>query len=328
MDKQFVRDLAPNARVESTFAVRASALAPFRNKPGQYLNVTLADRTGEILARVWDNAAELAPVLSPGNIVRVRGRVDEYQGKLQLIVEQAETCESSRVELAEYLPASKRDAAEMMEEVDAAVGEVADPHLSALLGAFFGDAAFRTRFASAAGAKSLHHAFLSGLLEHTVSVLRILLALNESHPQLDRDLLITGALLHDIGKIEELDTATVIEYTDSGRLLGHTVITDRMVWERIRAIDGFPRQRADLLMHMLLSHHGQKEYGAPIVPMTAEACALHYADNLDAHVQHFSHIVEEGAGSGNRWSDYQRLFDRYIYIGDAGVPAQDADDGT
>ncbi len=327
MEKQFVTDLAPNARVESTFAVRSSALAPFRNKPGKYLNVTLADRTGEILARVWDNAESLASVLSPGNIVRVRGRVDEYQGKPQLIVEQADICEQSEVELTDYVPASKRDPMEMMEQVDTAIEEVADAHLRALLHSFFGDAEFRTRFAHAAGAKALHHSFVSGLLEHTVSVLRILLALNETHPQLDRDLLITGALLHDIGKIEELETATVIEYTDSGRLLGHTVLTDRMVHERIRGIEGFPRQLADLLMHMLLSHHGQKEYGAPIVPMTAEACALHYADNLDAHVQHFSHIVEEGTGSGNRWSDYQRLFDRYIYIGDAGTPAQDAADG-
>jgi 3'-5' exoribonuclease len=328
MEKQSVADLAPKARVDSTFAVRSSALAPFRNKPGQYLNATLADRTGEILARVWDNAEELAPILAPGNIVRVRGRVDEYQGKPQLIVEEAETCRSSRVELADYIPASKRDPLEMMEELDAAIGEVANPHLRALLDAFFEDAEFRTRFARAAGAKSLHHAFLSGLLEHTVSVLRILLALNESHPQLDRDLLITGALLHDIGKIEELDTTTVIEYTDSGRLLGHTVMTDRMVCARISRIDGFPQQLADLLMHMLLSHHGQKEYGAPIVPMTAEACALHYADNLDAHVQHFSHVVEEGAGSGNRWSDYQRLFDRYIYIGDAATAGQDTNGGA
>lgn len=328
MEKQFITDLAPNTRVESTFAVRSSALASFRNKPGQYLNITLADRTGEIVGRAWDNAEALAPVLSSGNIVRVIGRVEEYQGKLQVIVQQAEVCEPREVELPDYIPASKRDPMEMMEEVDAAVEQVADPHLQALLRAFFEDTEFRSRFAQAAGAKALHHSFVSGLLEHTVSVLRILLALNESHPQLDRDLLITGALLHDIGKIEELETSTVIEYTDSGRLLGHTVLTDRMVCERMRGIDGFPPQLSDRLMHMLLSHHGQKEYGAPIVPMTAEACALHYADNLDAHVQYFSHIVEEAAGSGNRWSDYQRLFDRYIYVGDAGTPAEDAGNGA
>jgi 3'-5' exoribonuclease len=326
MEKQFVADLVPNTRVESSFVVRSSALASFRNKPGQYLNVALADRTGEILARVWDNAEDLAGTLKPGNIVRIRGRVDEYQGKPQLIIEQAEVCEPRQVDPTDYIPASRRDPMEMMEEVDAAVEQVANPHLKKLLSAFFGDPEFRTRFAQAAGAKALHHSFVSGLLEHTVSVLRILTALHDNHPQLDRDLLVTGALLHDIGKIQELETSTAIEYTDSGRLLGHTVLTDRMVCERIRDIDGFPRQLSDLLMHMLLSHHGQKEYGAPIVPMTAEACALHYADNLDAHVQYFSHVVEQGAGSGNRWSDYQRLFDRYIYIGDAGEPTQGSAD--
>ncbi len=321
MAKQFVADLVANARVESTFAVKSSSLAPFRSKPGKYLNAALADRTGEIAARVWDNAEQLAAVFAPGSVVHVRGRVDEYQGKLQLIVDQATTCDSREIELSDYLVASRRDPLAMMEEVDAAIGEVENLHLQALLQAFFGDPEFRTRFSESAGAKALHHSFVSGLLEHTVSVLRVLLTLHESHPQLDRDLLICGALLHDIGKIEELETTVAIEYTDTGRLLGHTVLTDRMVCDRVQQVEGFPPELSDLLMHMLLSHHGQKEYGAPIVPMTAEACALHYADNLDAHVQYFSHVVEEGAGSGNRWSDYQKLFDRYIYIGDVGEQA-------
>jgi 3'-5' exoribonuclease len=320
VDKQLVADLAVRARVDSTFAVRSQSLAAFRSKPGQYLNLALADRTGEIAGRAWDNAEQLAAICSPGRVVRIRGRVEEYQGKLQLIVEAAEACASSEVDPADYLPCSRRDPLEMMEELDAAAATVGNPPLSALLQAFFGDKAFRRQFAHAAGAKSLHHSFVSGLLEHTVSVLKILWTLQESHPELDRDLLTTAALLHDVGKIEELSTEATIDYTDTGRLLGHTVLTDRMVRERLQGIPEFPKPLADLLMHMLLSHHGQKEYGAPIVPMTAEACALHYADNLDAHVQYFSQVVAESAGSGNRWSDYQRLFDRYIYVGDAGSP--------
>ncbi|MBM3472747.1 MAG: HD domain-containing protein [Armatimonadetes bacterium] len=314
-------DLAPNARVDSSFAVKSRSLASFRNKPGQYLNLTLADRTGEIPARVWDNAERIAECCAPGSVVRVRGRAEEYQGKLQLIVEAAEEVAPGDVDPADYLPCSRRDPLEMMGEVDAAIAAVTDPHLRSLLAAFFGDTAFRNRFAHAAGAKTLHHAFVSGLLEHTVSVMRVLWTLTESHPELDRDLLTAAALLHDVGKIEELTTGVTIDYTDTGRLLGHTVLTDRMVRERLASLPGFPAPLADTLMHMLLSHHGQKEYGAPIVPMTAEACALHYADNLDAHVQYFSQVVAEGAGSGNRWSDYQRLFDRYIYLGDAGASA-------
>ncbi|MBM3499886.1 MAG: HD domain-containing protein, partial [Armatimonadetes bacterium] len=233
----------------------------------------------------------------------------------------------SEIEPTDYLPVSERDPLDMLEEVDGAIAGVQNLHLRALLEAFFQDKAFRRRFAHAAGAKSLHHSFVSGLLEHTVSVVRLLWTLHESHPQLDRDLLTTGALLHDIGKTEELTTGTTIEYTDTGRLLGHTVLTDRMVRERLGGLPDFPESLADLLMHMLLSHHGQKEYGAPIVPMTAEACALHYADNLDAHVQYFSQVVAQSAGAGNRWSDYQRLFDRYIYLGDAGEPPPLAEAG-
>jgi 3'-5' exoribonuclease len=321
VEKQLVSDLAVNARVDSSFAVKSRSLAAFRNKPGQYLNLTLADRTGEIAARAWDNAERIADCCAPGSVVRVRGRAEEYQGKLQLIVEAVEEVAPSEVDPADYLPCSRRDPMEMMEEVDAAIESVTNPHLKALLKAFFSDTGFRNRFAHAAGAKSLHHSFVSGLLEHTVSAMRILWTVRESHPELDRDLLTAGALLHDIGKIEELTTGVTIDYTDTGRLLGHTVLTDRMVRERLAGLPGFPESLADTLMHMLLSHHGQKEYGAPIVPMTAEACALHYADNLDAHVQYFSQVVAEGAGSGNRWSDYQRLFDRYIYLGDAGASA-------
>jgi len=315
MPKQFVADLVPNSRVDSTFVVRSRSFSAFRTKPGQYLNLTLADRTGEIVGRVWDNAEVLAEVLTPGQIVRVSGRVEEFQGKPQLIVAQAEACRDIDPNPADYLAASRRDPMDMMDELQGAIGEVQNPYLNALLRAFFDDPQFRSRFARSAGAKSLHHSFVSGLLEHTLGVVRILKAVNEGHPQLNRDLLITGALLHDIGKTEELSTDTSIEYTDTGRLLGHTVLTDRMVQERMRLVEDFPRPLADLLMHMLLSHHGQKEYGAPIVPMTAEACALHYADNLDAHVQYFSRVIEEGASSGNRWSDYQRLFDRYIFLG-------------
>jgi 3'-5' exoribonuclease len=315
MPKQFVADLVPNSRVDSTFVVRMRSFGAFRTKPGQYLNLTLADRTGEIVGRVWDNAETLAEVLTPGKIVHISGRVEEFQGKPQLIVAQAQPCRDLDIDPADYLAASRRDPMDMMDELQAVMAEVQNPYLQALLRAFFDDPQFRSRFARSAGAKTLHHSFVSGLLEHTLGVVRILKAVNESHPQLNRDLLLAGALLHDIGKIEELTTDTAIEYTDTGRLLGHTVLTDRMVQERIGLVEGFPPPLADLLMHMLLSHHGQKEYGAPIVPMTAEACALHYADNLDAHVQYFSRVVEESAGSGNRWSDYQRLFDRYIFLG-------------
>jgi 3'-5' exoribonuclease len=159
---------------------------------------------------------------------------------------------------------------------------------------------------------------VGGLLEHTVAVVTILLTVHDLHPELDLDLLITAGLLHDLGKLQELALGAAIEYTDRGRLLGHIVLTDRAVRARIEQIPEFPQELDDQLNHILLSHHGQKEYGAPIVPMTPEACALHYADNLDAHVQYFQRAVEQGQASGNSWTEYQRLFDRYLYIGPRG----------
>lgn len=318
MEKQFVSDLAANAAVDSLFAVKSRTLSAFRNKPGQYLTLALADRTGEIMARVWENAEAIAEICVPGRVVRIRGRAEAFQGRLQLIVEKAEPYDPSQVDPRDYLPSSRRDPSEMMGYVEKAVASVSDRHLRGLLELFFHDPSFVERFALAPGSKSLHHSFVSGLLEHTVGVVQLVLAAVESHPALDRDLLTAGGLLHDVGKIDELVMGVTIEYTDTGRLLGHTVLTDRMVRARIAQLPEFPPSLADLLMHMLLSHHGQREYGAPIVPMTAEACALHYADNLDAHVEYFTRVAAEGAASGNRWSDYQRLFDRYIYIGDVG----------
>ncbi len=320
MGKTLVAELNPRQAVDSTFAVRRKSLAPFRNKPGEYLNLLLADRTGEIAARVWDNAAQVSQGFEAGDVIRVQGQVDEYQGRLQLVVKVAQKCDPADVDPSDYVPAGKRDREVLLARVDELIAEVQDKHLRALLEGFFGDPTFGARFASAAGAKALHHSFIGGLLEHTVGVLEILLMVQRVHPELDRDLLITGTLLHDIGKAAELSVSTTIEYTDSGRLLGHTVLTDRMVRQKISQLPDFPEHTADLLMHMVLSHHGKKEFGAPIEPMTPEACALHYADNLDAHVQYFLQVVAEAEGSASRWSDYLRLFDRHIYLGSREPP--------
>jgi len=314
MAKTFVTDLVARQTVDSTFAVRRKSLSPFRNKPGEYLTVLLADRTGEVSGRVWDNAPQVAAAFEVGDVVRVRGRVDEYQGQLQLILQQVEK-HTAEVDPADYVRRSSRDPEALLQRLEAAIAEVEDPHLRGLLESFFGDPAFAARFADAAGAKALHHCFVGGLLEHTVGVLEVLLTVHQQHPELDRDLLIAGTLLHDIGKIEELAVGTSIDYTDTGRLIGHTVLTDRQVRRRIAELPEFPPATADLLMHMILSHHGKREFGAPIEPMTPEACALHYADNLDAHVQYFLQVVAEGEGGASRWSDYLRLFDRHLYLG-------------
>jgi 3'-5' exoribonuclease len=312
-----IADLTVGELVTATYAVKDKSLASFRNKPGQYLSLTLGDASGEITARMWDNAEQAAKLFETGDAVTVRGKVESYRGQMQLVIERLKKADEPSYEQAELLPQSPRDLDEYRERLFQYIEEVRDPRLRTLVDAFFGDEEFLERFCALPGAKALHHAHVGGLLEHTVGVVEILRTVCDIHQELDRDLVIAGALLHDIGKIEELEAGAAFDYTDAGRLVGHIVLTDRMVTDAIEDIEDFPEELANRLTHLLLSHHGQKEYGAPVLPMTTEACALHYADNLDAHVQYFSQVVQAGADSGNRWSDYQRLFDRYIYLGGA-----------
>ncbi len=316
MSKQMIAELSLGDAVSSTFLVNQKSLIDFRNKEGHWLSLVLADRTGTISGRAWDNATALDSLFKPGDVVAVDGRVEEYRGNLQLIINDLRPCAPGEFSKSDFMRSSKRDSAVLIEAVGSFIAMVTNPYLKALLESFFGAPQFIEDFSTAPGAKGLHHSHIGGLLEHTVGVVKILLTVRECHPELDLDMLITGGLLHDIGKLQELTVDVGIDYSDGGRLLGHIIYTDRMVNEAINTINGFPQELADRLCHVLISHHGQKEYGAPVVPMTVEACALHYADNLDAHVQYFQQVVEAGAASGNRWSEYQKLFDRYIYIGD------------
>ncbi|MFQ6133597.1 MAG: 3'-5' exoribonuclease YhaM family protein, partial [Armatimonadota bacterium] len=319
MAKTYIEDLTPGDAVDSSFAVRSKSLQPFRSKPGSYLALTLADKTGEIPARAWDNAEKLAERFEAGEVIRLRGRVDEYQGSAQIIIERLKRLDPDDIDALDYLPTTPKDVEALLERVQEAIGTVEHEHLAALLRAFFDDDGFVRRFAEGPGAKVLHHSYLGGLLEHVVSILDMCETVCRLHPQLDRDLMMTGAILHDVGKLEELHFGTTIDYTDMGRLVGHVILTDRMVKERLATLPDFPAELEEVLAHLLLSHHGAREWGAPIVPMTPEAIALHYIDNLDAKIWQFSRIAEEAAGAGRRWSDWQRLLERYIFSGSWGA---------
>ncbi|MFQ5810298.1 MAG: 3'-5' exoribonuclease YhaM family protein, partial [Armatimonadota bacterium] len=178
-----------------------------------------------------------------------------------------------------------------------------------------GDEQFVSTFSQAPAAKRLHHNYIGGLIEHVSEVMRICDRVCEVHPQLDRDLLLTAAMLHDIGKMSELRYDTDIDYTDEGRLIGHVLMGDRMVQDAMDRADGFPEQLRMLLRHIILSHHGHREWGAPIEPMMAEAIALHYADIMDAKIRQFSDVAAETAAAGRTWSEWQRMLERYVYAG-------------
>jgi 3'-5' exoribonuclease len=315
MAKQFVSDLVANARVGSTFVVKSKSLVPFKKKPERFLSCVLRDRTGEIKAVMWDNAEEVAARFEEGDVVDVAGQVNEYQGQTQIVLAEIERSPEGTYDPGELMVRSDRTEAELLQWLDGLVAQVREPHLRALLDGFFGDPDLRRKLVDAHGARSLHHAYVGGLLEHMLSVVQLLLAAAEIHPEMDRDLLIAGGLLHDMGKLEELEGTISSHYTDLGRFVGHTVLTDRIVTARIAGIEGFSPELENLLTHMLLSHHGEREWGAPVEPRTMEACALHYADNMDARIQGYKSIIRQGQASDSNWSEYHRSYQREIYIG-------------
>ena len=324
MSKPLISELSVGDKVNTAFVVTDISLAPFRNKPGSYLNLTLKDRSGEITARMWDNAEQAAATLQPGQVAMVAGQVEEYQGTPQVIVLGLRPCQPDEYDPAAFVTTSQRSPEEMVAQLQADIAEVANPHLSALLQAIFGDEELLALFTTTPGGKSLHHAYRGGLLEHTLNVVELVKKASELYPRLDRDLLITAGLLHDLGKIYELEGELSYDYSDEGRFLGHVVLTDRMLTDKIAQLPDFPQHLANTLTHTVLSHHGRREWGAPVLPSTPEACALHYADNLDARGQGFQQIIDRERDQPGRWSRYHPYFERSIFVGSAEADNDDS----
>ncbi|MFQ6016230.1 MAG: 3'-5' exoribonuclease YhaM family protein [Anaerolineae bacterium] len=316
MKEQFVRDLKVGDRVLSFFLVKYKQLEAFRDRTrGQFLTLSLADKTGQMLARVWENAPALAEEFEESDIIKVLGEVEEYLGRLQIIIEKLRRAEADEYDLADYLPHTEKDIESLLSQVLEAIASVENPHLRALLESFFADEEFVSNFRQAPASKRIHHAYLGGLLEHVAEDIGLAQAVVEVFPQVDRSLLLAGIILHDVGKIQEFSYQRDIDYSDSGRLEGHIVLGDRMVAEKIAQIPDFPPELAMRLSHMILSHHGQYEWGAARKPQTLEACALHYTDNLGAQLNRFIGIIEGRRDETARWTEYDRLLGRYLYAG-------------
>jgi 3'-5' exoribonuclease len=315
MARQEIKELKVGDRVNEFYLVKSKRNKLTRsNKP--FLDLDLADRTGHINAKIWDRADEYAALFERGDAVRVKGVVEDYQGTRQLKVQGIQPAgEKAEFDWNDLLKSTPLDIEAMMAYVAEQIASVADDYLRALLEAFFQDPAFVEPFRKSAGARNVHHAYLGGLLEHTVKVTRIAaFAAEQLYPdQVDRDLLVTGALLHDIGKMRELDSRSEISYTTEGYLIGHVVIGAVMLRERAAAIAGFPVPLLLELEHILLSHHGEREWGAPVVPMTAEAMIIHYADNLDAKTQIALAAVAEDLNAEEIFTEYHKTMARHFY---------------
>jgi 3'-5' exoribonuclease len=312
----WVNDLQLGMEFIGFYIVRNPRLDPFRDPSrGKYLRMQLVDRTGIIEARMWEGAEKIFEEVNGGGPVKVAGVVERFREEFQVYVGRMRAARDGEVEIADMMRATERDVGKMWEFVQEAVNSIHDPHLSALVRHFYTDSDWITRFMEAPSARRVHHSYYNGFLEHTYELLVLAQPLMTLYPEIDRDLLVTGILLHDIGKLEELSWGFDTDYTDKGRLLGHIILGERSISRAIETIEGFPKDRALEVLHLVVSHHGRYEWGSPRRPKSIEAVALHYLDNLDAQVNRFKLLTEDTRGNGESWTSYDRMLRRSLYAG-------------
>jgi len=307
----FVNELKAEQTINAPFLVHIKDVR--QKKTGDpYLSLTLADRTGELDAKMWDNAAEVLDTFERDDFIKVKGLVQVFQNRLQLTIHKLQRLADSDVAFGDYFPASKRDPADMERELREVVAGIANPHLKALLDSIFGDEKIMSAYRIAPAAKSIHHAYLSGLIEHVLSMVGVAKYTAGHYADIDIDLLLTGVLLHDIGKIQELVYARSFGYSDEGQLIGHIVMGVKMLDEKARSIPGFPSKLLTLVEHLILSHHGTLEYGSPKIPLFPEALLLHHIDNLDSKMEAMRQTVERDQRIEGVWTGYNHALERMV----------------
>ena len=316
MSEQRVADLVAGTPAEGQFLVVRKELRQ-GGRAGMFLDCILCDATGRVPAKIWERAGELNGAFQQGDVISIRGLAESYRGEIQLRLDAVRLVPAEIADPSQFLPRSKKDPAALAQRLAEVVDTIADPLLRTLVTTILNDPEVAPRFFVAPGAKSLHHAYIVGLAEHTCEVVELCLRVAEVFPQLDRDLLLATAILHDVGKLDELSWNTAFEYTDAGMLVGHIVLGERRVWAVMDAIPDFPEELKLRVSHMMLSHHGIKEYGSPVEPVTAEAIALHHAEDLDAKVNLFLTNINTAREQGKRWTDRHFALGRALYAGDS-----------
>lgn len=304
--------------VVDSYALRKMELKTKESDGKPFLSLELGDATGRIDAILWNDADAAYKLALPGDVVQVKVVVGKYKDSVQLRVDNIRKCEKSEYDLSDFLASSAFSRSELESSIRAEMAGVKNPHLAKLLKLFFDDQTFMREFLDAPAAKLWHHGWIGGLAEHTISVCRLARAALKNYQLLDPDILITGCLLHDIGKIGEFSVTTFVDYSDDGRLMGHLVLGDQMLLERIIKIKDFPQETIKRLRHIILSHHGEKEKGSPVVPATLEALVVHHCDFMDAHAAAFERIIRREGAENKRWSEYINLIDRFIYLAKGG----------
>ncbi len=308
----YIKDIKEKTPVEGIFLVREKNQG-LKKSGDPYIALILSDSTGEVKARIWDDAERLGSFFSDGDIVKARAWAIIYQGTLQLNISGIERYTEEDLDIFKFLPGSKVDTAKCFQELLSVIEQLTDSPLQKLLKSVFDDAAIAEAFKKAPAAKSLHHACVGGLLEHTLTVTRLALDVSKHYPNVNRDLLLAGAMLHDIGKIHELSFKNSFDYTDEGRLVGHITIGVEIISERIRLIPEFPDDLALVVKHLILSHHGEYIFASPRRPKTLEALLLNYLDDLDSKMEGLKQFIRKEKKPDARWTSYNKMFDRYMY---------------
>ncbi len=313
MKKRFINEIKAGEKVDEVFVLSEKNLAR-KKDGGSYLNIVVSDKTGQLKGVVWEEVDQIHNQAAVGDFVQVRGNVGEYKGDVQLIVRSMAAVPADMVDPEDFMPKSPRDPQEMFDRLIALTATIQTSYLNQLLTSFWKDEGFVQKFKKAPAAKRMHHAYLGGLLEHTLSLALLADRVSEHYRGINRDLLLTGAVLHDIGKIEEFEYEHRIDYSDEGRLLNHIVIGLEIVGKKIAAIEGFPQKAALLVRHMIVSHHGARELGSPEPPMTLEAVLLNYLDEIDSKIHGIREFMDSQDAEGD-WTGYHRLLERFFYKG-------------
>jgi 3'-5' exoribonuclease len=312
MKKMFAADLVAGAVVDDVFVLASKSLREYAK--GWFLSLVLSDRTGSINAIQWEDAESIDRSFKPGDLVRVSGTVSSYNGAPQIRLERIGYYDRRQADLSDFIE-SLPNPEDVLRRLRELLDTVNDVWLKRLNQAFLADSQFMQQFQTAAAAKAWHHAFRGGLLKHTTELVELAAAVAPHFPEARRDFLLTGAFLHDVGKIHELETDLVIEYSTVGRLVGHVVLGNQMALDKMREIPDFPAEHRLLLQHLILSHQGELEFASPVVPKALEAILLHHLDDLNAQTTAFLRIIRESRERGAEWSEYQRLINRQIWTG-------------
>ncbi len=308
----YINELRDGEMISEVYLCKNKVVA--KTKAGKsYYSMQLQDKTGIIDAKVWELNNAIAH-FEPMNYIRVDAQVTSFNGTLQLNVKRVRVADTGEFDPADYMPCSGKDIDGMYKELLDIINKVSDVYLNKLLTSFFvDDQDFVNRFKNHSAAKSIHHGFIGGLLEHTLSVAKLCTYIADNYHAIKKDLLVTAAIFHDIGKVDELSCFPENDYTDEGQLVGHIVMGAMMVGDKIKAIDGFPVTLGNELKHCILAHHGELEYGSPKKPALIEALALAHADNLDAKLQTFTEILSDSKEKTD-WLGYNKMFESNIRI--------------